>query len=134
MNSTICNGHFPGIDNFHLILCSIIKVEVSEARPHKGIIVNKKIYPLILIVTITLLGYLQDSTTNSAVQDIIIFIICFVFALLFLNKSVGWKIVVTIVFLLMLTFSNMLLTYGITSIADISVEQLCSPGTIRLFL
>ncbi len=96
--------------------------------------VNKKIYPLILIVTITLLGYLQDSTTNSAVQDIIIFIICFVFALLFLNKSVGWKIVVTIVFLLMLTFSNMLLTYGITSIADISVEQLCSPGTIRLFL
>ena len=45
MNSSICNSHFPGIDYFHLILCSIIKVEVSEARSHEGIIVNKIIFP-----------------------------------------------------------------------------------------
>lgn len=95
---------------------------------------NKKIYTIITILTVALLGYLQDSTTNSAVQDSIIFTICFVFALLFLNKSIGWKIVVTIIFLLLLTFSNMLVTYGMTSLADISVEQLCSPGTLRLFL
>lgn len=96
-------------------------------------ITNKRAFALITIVTIAVLGYLQDCTTNSLIQDCIIFTICFVFACFLLDKSVGFKLVVAIIFLLLLTFTNMFVTYSIISIAHINIEQFCTPSVLRLF-
>ena len=96
-------------------------------------ITNKRAFALITIVTIAVLGYLQDCTTNSLIQDCIIFTICFVFACFLLDKSVGFKLVVAIIFLLLLTFTNMFVIYSIISIAHINIEQICTPSVLRLF-
>lgn len=96
-------------------------------------IANNKIFVAITIVFIAVLGYLQDCTTDSVIQDFIIYTICFLFSLLFLNKSIGRKLIVTMVFLLILTFTNMLVTYSIVSIAHITIEQFCTPSMLRLF-
>ena len=96
-------------------------------------ITNKRAFALITIVTIAVLGYLQDCTTNSLIQDCIIFTICFVFACFLLDKSVGFKLVVAIIFLLLLTFTNMFVIYSIISIAHINIEQIWTPSVLRLF-
>ncbi len=97
-------------------------------------ITNNRTFVFITIASIAILGYLQDHTTDSVVQDISIFTICFLFSLSLLDKSVGQKIIVTIVYLILLSFSNMFVTYTIVSFTQISIEQLCSPGILRLFL
>ena len=97
-------------------------------------ITNNKIFAAITIVFIAVLGYLQDSTTDSVIQDSIIFTICFLFSIFLLNRSISRKIFVSLIFLILLTFSNMFVTYSIVSITQISIEQLCSLGVPRLFL
>lgn len=97
-------------------------------------IANNKIFAAITIVFIAVLGYLQDCTTDSVIQDSIIFTICFLFSIFLLNRSISRKVFVSLIFLILLTFSNMFVTYSIVSFTQISIEQLCSPGVPRLFL
>ena len=97
-------------------------------------ITNNKIFAAITIIFIAVLGYLQDTTTNSIMQHFFIFVVCLVFSMIFLNHSIEWKILISIIFNLILILTNMLVIYGLVSIANISIKQLCSPGIIRLFV
>lgn len=97
-------------------------------------ITNKRAFALITIVTIAVLGYLQDCTSNSMIQHFTIFTICLVFSIIYLGDSIWRKFFISIIFNLLLILTNMFVTYGIVSATQLSIEQLCSPGILRLFV
>lgn len=44
VDSAVCDGHFPGINDFYLILCGIVEIEVTEAWAHKCIVINEIVF------------------------------------------------------------------------------------------
>ncbi len=120
------------IANYFDAACAIIFLTCTLGKNSR--ISNKKVFLGIIILTVTILGYLQDTTTNSTMQHCIIFSICLIFELLFLNNSIGWKFLANIIFNLLLVFTNMFVMYILVNISHLSIEQLCTPGIIRVLV